>query len=97
MTTPTAPALNAFVVLTAKGHVPRLMRAILPAGKPAQSPASHPVTGDGMLTSAVTSPLPEYSMIDVGIGPAGGGEIRSRIVGERTMKVWNRNSCTETS
>ena len=48
----------------------------------------------GLLTSEVTSPLPEYSIAVAAIGPAGGGEMRSTTAGENSMKVWNWNSCT---
>jgi hypothetical protein len=62
--TPDAPAAAAFSALISNVQVPRWIRAMLPAGKPAKSAASHPLvevlpapsmrsTG---VTSAVTSP-----------------------------------------
>ena len=42
MTTADAPAAWALSALTANVHVPRWMSAILPAGNPAKSAASHP-------------------------------------------------------
>ena len=85
------------MALIAKVHPPRLMRAMLPAGKPAKSAALQPVITGSVLTGAVTSPLPEYAMIALAIGPAGGGDTCSRIDGLSEMNVWNWNSCTVTS
>ena len=74
MITPAAPALNAFVALIANEQVPRLIRAMLPAGNPAKSAGLQPVIADTVLTEAVTSPLPEYDMTLFTIGPVGGGD-----------------------
>ena len=96
MTTALAPAAAALVALMAKLHVPRLISAMLPAGKPAKSAALQPnaATVD---TLAVTSPLPEYDRIEFSMGPAGAGETCSRTDGESTTKVWNSKGWTVTS
>ena len=72
MITALAPAAMALLALTTKSQVPRWISAMLPAGKPAKSVASHPLDelGSGVggrvrstgVTGLVTSPLPEYSM-----------------------------------
>ena len=70
MTTASAPAAWALTAFSAKVQVPRWISAIVPAGKPVKSVASHPlvwpfaVPGAGTtrstaVTPAVTSPLPE--------------------------------------
>ena len=43
MMTPAAPAACALTALTSNVQVPRWMRAMFPAGKPAKSAASHPL------------------------------------------------------
>ena len=67
---------------------------MLPAGNPAKSDAVQPRKSPlGMLTGAVTSPLPEYDMIAWARGPAGGGATRSRTEGASDSKVLNENGC----
>src|SRR5512145_2871671 len=102
MTAPAAPALYAFVALSANVHAPRLIRAMFPAGKPAKSAASQPgVASPGgaarCVTGAVTSPLPEYDRIMLAIGPVGGGATCSSTAGDTSMNVWNWKSCTVTA
>ncbi len=53
MTTPTAPACVALSTLTPKLHVPRWIRAILPA-KPAKSLGSHPLAELGAGVGGMT-------------------------------------------
>ena len=64
--TPAAPAASALMALTEKLQLPRWTSAMVPVGKPAKSPGSHPLvlvfpspscrsTG---VTAAVTSPGP---------------------------------------
>src|SRR5512135_1090223 len=71
MMTPTAPAACALATLVVAVHVPRWIRAMLPAVKPAKSAELQPllevgVPDGGMMmppagcTVAVTSPLPLY-------------------------------------
>ena len=95
-----APAASALVALRAKVHVPRLISAMWPAGNPAKSAAMHPRMPGAVLpkvlTGAVTSPLPEYSMMMFSTGPAGAGETRSRTVGVSTTRVWAWSSCRVT-
>ena len=45
--------------LEANGQVPRLIRAMFPAGKPVKSAVSQPTVGDHGHRAAATSPLPE--------------------------------------
>src|SRR6478672_1614713 len=57
---PSAPTAAAFVILSANEHVPRCMRAIDPAGKPAKSGASQPLSKENASTpnrGAVTLPI----------------------------------------
>ena len=101
MTTPAAPALKALVALIAKVQAPRLISAMLPAGKPAKSAASQPgvasTSGPAAPSRcAVTSPLPEYDRMLLATGPAGAGDTCSSTLGDKAMKVWNWNSCRVT-
>ena len=71
MMTALAPAATALSAFCRKVQVPRWMRAMLPAVNPSKSDASQPLVELGAavgrvrstgVTSAVTSPSPEYSM-----------------------------------
>src|SRR3954451_2355076 len=53
ITTPTAPACVALSTFTPKLHVPRWIRAILPA-KPAKSPGTHPLAELGAGVGGMT-------------------------------------------
>ncbi len=84
------------MAFVANVHVPRLISAMFPAGKPAKSAGEQPRLSETVLTGAVTSPLPEYCMMLLTSGPAGGGATCSRTAGVSEMNVWNWNSCTVT-
>ena len=74
--------------------VPREMRAMFPAVNPAKSDAAQPRRSPlGVLTGAVTSPLPEYDMIAWGSGPAGGGATRSSTDADSDSNVLNEKGC----
>ena len=65
-----APAAAALSDLSAKEHVPRLMSAMLPAGKPLQSASVQPSAPVGAASTAVALPLGLYSMTMLSIGPS---------------------------
>ena len=100
-----APASSAFCALTAKSQVPRWISAMSPSGKPVKSSGSQPLSEVSLgvksvsttVTGAVTSPEPEYSMIEksspstYGVGV---GLVCSSVVGVSSLKAMKSNSST---